>query len=74
MSCLKSMNEVRFRILGNQEILGKYINWVETEHSAKSLLQKQNFDSSGQKVFKQRYQIIVYNIIEYNSVSYIIIP
>ena len=58
MKSLKSLNKARHRIIGNYEILEKYRNWVETEHSAKSALQKQNFGCSGQKLCKSRYQII----------------
>ena len=35
-------------------MLGKDRNWAETEESAKSPLQKQNFGSSSQKLCKSR--------------------
>ena len=45
-------NELRIRILGNKEILGKSQVSVETWHSAQSLLQKWNFTNSSTKTPK----------------------
>ena len=41
-------NDVRLRILGSKEILGKYEIWVETA-IGKSSFQKSNFDISSKK-------------------------
>ena len=41
-------NDVKLRILGDQEILGKSQNWVITQLSAQSLLQNWSFGNSGQ--------------------------
>ena len=49
-------NDVRLRILGNQEILGKVQISVDTQPSAQSNFQKVNFGSSSQKTGKSRYQ------------------
>ena len=48
-------NDLRVTILGNKEILGKSQIWVETEPSAQSPFQKQNFGKSSQKTCKSRY-------------------
>ena len=50
----KLPNDLRLRILGNKEILGKSQIWVEP--SAQSPFQKLNFGSSSQKTCKSRYQ------------------
>ena len=47
-------HELRLRILGNKEILGKCQIWVQT--SAQSPFQKLNFGNSIQKTLKSRYQ------------------
>ena len=49
-------NDVRLRILGNKEILGKSQIWVETKSSIKSPFQILNFGNSNQKTRKSRYQ------------------
>ena len=49
-------NDLRLRILGNFEIMGKTQKWMEAEYSAQSHLQKKNFGTSGQKLHKNRYQ------------------
>ena len=49
-------NDLRPRIWGNKEILGKYLIWVETYPNAQSPFQKLNFGSSSQKTCKGRYQ------------------
>ena len=50
-------NDLRLRILGNKELLGKSQIWVETlVPSAQSPLQILNFGSSSQKTRKSRYQ------------------
>ena len=49
-------NDLRLRILGNVEILGKSQICVETEPSAQSPFQKLNFGSSSQKTCKSIYQ------------------
>ena len=41
-------NDVKLRILGDQEILGKSQNWVMTQLSAQSLLQNWSFGNRGQ--------------------------
>ena len=41
-------SDVKLRILGDQEILGKSQNWVMTQLSAQSLLQNWSFGNSGQ--------------------------
>ena len=48
-------NDLRLRILGNQEILEKSQMWVETQPSAQSSFQKLNVDNSCQKGRKIRY-------------------
>ena len=48
-------NDLRLRILGNKEILGKSRIWVETLPTAQSPLQKLNSGSSSQKIRKSRY-------------------
>ena len=48
-------NNLRVRILGNQEILAKYQMWGETQPSAQSSFQKQNLDNSSQKICKNRF-------------------
>ena len=50
-------NDLRLRILGNKEMLGKSQIWVETLPSAQSPFQKLNFGNSSQKTRKSRYQI-----------------
>ena len=50
-------NELRHRILGNKEILGKCQIWVQT--SAQSPFQKLNFGNSIQKTLKSRYQTFI---------------
>ena len=49
-------NNLRLRIFGNKEILGKSQIWVETSPSAQSPFQKLNFGNSSQKTLKSRYQ------------------
>ena len=48
-------NNLRRRILGNKEILGKEKILVESQPSAQSPFQKLNFGSSSQKTRKTRY-------------------
>ena len=50
------LNNVKFRVLGNQEIIRTPQNWVNTEPSAPYPFQINNFDSSGQKLRKNRYE------------------
>ena len=52
-------NDLRLRILGNKEMLGKSQIWVETLPSAQSPFQKLNFGNSSQKTRKSRYQIFL---------------
>ena len=42
-------NDLRLRILGNKEILGKSQIWVEAQPTVQSLFQKLNFGNSNQK-------------------------
>ena len=49
-------NNLRLRILGNKEILGKFQFWVETQPSVQSPFKKLKFGSSSQKTRKSRYQ------------------
>ena len=49
-------NDVRLRIWGNKEILGKSQIWVETQPSAQSPFQKLNFGSNSQKTRKSGYR------------------
>ena len=51
------LNELRLRILGNQEILEKYQMWVETQPSAQFFFQTLNVDNSCQETCKIRYYI-----------------
>ena len=48
-------NDLRVRILGNQEILATCQMWGETQPSAQSSFQKQNLDNSSQKICKNRF-------------------
>ena len=50
-------NDLRPRILGNQEILEKCQMWVQTQPNAQSFFQKLNVDHSCQKTCKIRYYI-----------------
>ena len=50
-------NDLRLRILGNQEILEKCQMWVQTQPKSQSSFQKLNVDNSCQKTHKIRYQI-----------------
>ena len=50
-------NDLRPRILGNQEILEKCQMWVQTQPNAQSSFQKLNVDHSCQKTCKIRYYI-----------------
>ena len=52
----KFPNNLRLRILGNKEILGKSQIWVEALPSAQPPFQKLNFGDSSQKTCKRRYQ------------------
>ena len=47
--------DLRLRILGNQEILGKSQNWVDTEIRAQSLCQRQTYVDSGRKLCQSKY-------------------
>ena len=49
-------NDLKLRMLGNKEILGKSQIWVEIKSSAQSPFQKLNFGSSSKKTGKSRYQ------------------
>ena len=49
------LNNLRLRILGNQEILGKCQMWVQTQPNAQSSFQTLNVDNSCQKTCKIRY-------------------
>ena len=50
-------NDIRLRILGNQEILEECQIWLEALRSAQSFFQILNFDNSCQKTRKIREQI-----------------
>ena len=52
-------NDLRLRVLGNKEILGKSQIWVETKPSTQSPFSKLNFGSSIQTTRKSRYQIFL---------------
>ena len=49
-------NDLRLRILGNKEIIGKSQIWVGAQPSAQSLFQKFKFGNSSQKRCKSRDQ------------------
>ena len=49
-------NDLRFRILGNKEILEKSQIWMETYTSAQPPFQKLTFDNSSQKTRENRYK------------------
>ena len=53
----KLPNDLRLRILGNQEILEKCQMWVQTQPNSQSSFQKLNVDNSCQKTRKIRYYI-----------------
>ena len=53
-------NDLRLRILGNKEILGKSQICVETEPSTQSPFQKLDFGNSSQKTRKIRYQTFLF--------------
>ena len=53
-------NDLRFRILGNKEILEKSQIQVETQPSVQSPCHKLNFDNSSQKTRKSRYQTFLF--------------
>ena len=55
---------VRFRILRNYEILGKYQNIMEIELSSQSPFQKQNFRNNGKKLRKSSYQSFLLSSIK----------
>ena len=50
-------NDLRLRILGNQEILKKCQMWVQTQPHSHSSFQKLNVDNSCQKARKIRYYV-----------------
>ena len=52
-------NDLRLRILGNKDIIGKSKIWVGIEPSAQSSFQKLNFGNSSQKTHKSRFQIFL---------------
>ena len=49
-------NDLRLRILGNEEIIGKSKIWVRIWPSAQSPFEKLNSGNSSQKTHKSRYQ------------------
>ena len=51
--------DLRLRILGNKDIIGKSKIWVGIEPSAQSSFQKLNFGNSSQKTHKSRFQIFL---------------
>ena len=53
-------NDLRLRILGNKETLGKSQIWVDTWPSTQSFFQKLNFGNSSQKNRKSRYQAFLF--------------
>ena len=53
-------NDLRLRILGNKEILGKSQILVEIQPSAQSPFHKLNFGNSSQKTHKSRYQTFLF--------------
>ena len=54
-------NDLRLRILGNKEILGKSEIWVKTYPSAQSPFQKLKFgNNNSQKVRKSGYQTFLF--------------
>ena len=52
-------NDLRLRIFGNKDIIGKSKIWVGIELSAQSPFQKLNFGNSSQKTQKSRFQIFL---------------
>ena len=52
--------DVRLRILGNMEILGKSQLWVEKQPSSQFNFQKLKFRNSSQKTRKGRYQTLLF--------------
>ena len=61
-------NDLKFRILGNNEILGKSEIWIDTSPSAKSPSQKLNFGNSSQKTRKSRYQnfLLPFSLLDFS--------
>ena len=51
--------DLRLRILGNKDIIGKSKIWVGIEPSAQSPFQKLSFGNSSQKTHKSRFQIFL---------------
>ena len=47
-------NNLRIRILGNQEISGKYLNFIEYQLNAKSSCRNESFVNTSRKVLKNR--------------------
>ena len=56
----KLPNDLRLRILGNKEILGKSQICVEPQISAQHLFQKLHFGRSSQKTRRNRYQTFLF--------------
>ena len=53
----KVCDDLRLRILGNQEIAGKSQNFIELKHSAQSLSQNENFVNTSKKLLKIETEI-----------------
>ena len=53
-------NDLRLRILGNQEILEKSQIWVETKPSAQSLFKKFVFGKTNKESHKNGYQTLLF--------------
>ena len=53
---VKFPNNLRLRILGNQEIVEKFQKWVKAELSTQPPFQEKIFVTSGQNLHKNRYQ------------------
>ena len=58
-------NDLRFRVLRNKEILGKFKIWMETQPSAQSSFQKVTFGNTSQKTFKSRYFLFLSSFTEF---------
>lgn len=69
-------NNLRPKILRNNEIFEKSQNWVKVEPSTHFLFQKENFGTSAQKLRKNRYKsfLILFTLLDFLTLCYKFCP